>query len=71
MQRLAHDLENAFQEIRNGKMKVQTKLVDILFRGLDALEGYLNCIQADGNEGSEENQDIIDDLSAQIGRAHV
>ncbi len=67
MQRLAHDLENAFQEIRNGKMKVQAKLVDILFRGLDALEGYLGCIQADGNEGTEDNQDIIDDLNHLLG----
>ncbi len=64
MQRLAHDLENAFQEIRNGNMKVQAKLVDILFRGLDALEGYLTNIQTDGTEGDEENQDIIDDLNA-------
>ena len=66
MQRLAHDLENAFQEIRNGKMKAESKLVDILFRGIDALEQYLECIQTDGTEGSEENQDIIDDLNALI-----
>ena len=66
MQRLAHDLENAFQEIRNGKMKAESKLVDILFRGIDALEQYLECIQTDGTEGSEDNQDIIDDLNALI-----
>ena len=63
MQRLAHDLENAFQEIRNGKMKAESKLVDILFRGIDALEQYLECIQTDGTEGSEDSQDIIDDLN--------
>lgn len=68
MQRLAHDLENVFQEIRNGKMKVQTKLVDILFRGLDALESYLGYIQADGNEGDEDSQDIIDDLNALLNQ---
>ena len=62
MQRLAHDLENAFQEIRNGKMKAEARLVDILFRGIDALEQYLESIQTDGTEGSEDNQDIIDDL---------
>ena len=66
MQRLAHDLENAFQEIRNGKMKAESKLVDILFRGIDALEQYLESIQTDGTEGSEDNQDIIDDLNALI-----
>lgn len=66
MQRLAHDLENAFQEIRNGKMKAEARLVDILFRGIDALEQYLESIQTDGTEGSEDNQDIIDDLNALI-----
>jgi len=38
MQRLTHDLENIFSEIRNGNMKVTDKLVDIMFDGLDALE---------------------------------
>ena len=35
MQRLTHDLENVFSEIRSGNMKVNPKLIDILFRGLD------------------------------------
>ncbi|MBO4497202.1 MAG: Hpt domain-containing protein, partial [Lachnospiraceae bacterium] len=38
MQKLTHDMENVFQEIRNEKMKVSSTLVDGLFRGLDALE---------------------------------
>ncbi|MDR1699729.1 MAG: chemotaxis protein CheA [Lachnoclostridium sp.] len=62
MQLLAHHLENVFSEIRNGKVKVRSKLVDILFRGLDALEDYLSRIQGEGNEGTRTNQDIIDDL---------
>ena len=40
--------------------------MDILFRGIDALEQYLESIQTDGTEGSEDNQDIIDDLNALI-----
>ena len=41
MQRLTHDMENVFQEIRSGNMKVQPELIDVLFRGLDALAVYL------------------------------
>ncbi|MBO6108817.1 MAG: chemotaxis protein CheA [Eubacterium sp.] len=64
MQRLTHDLENVFSEIRGGNMKASPKLVDILFRGLDALEGYLSVISSEGNEGTEDNEDIINDLNA-------
>ncbi|MGF7144750.1 two-component system chemotaxis sensor kinase CheA [Anaerotaenia torta] len=63
MQRMTHDMENVFSEIRNGRMKVSSALVDILFKGLDALEGYLGNIQAEANEGEEDNEDIINALN--------
>ncbi len=63
MQRLTHDMENVFQEIRSGNMKVKPELVDVLFRGLDALEGYLANILDSADEGTEENQDIINSLN--------
>lgn len=66
MQRLTHDLENVFSEIRNGNMKANEKLIDVLFRGLDALESYLDVISSEGNEGTEDNEDIINDLNALV-----
>ncbi len=63
MQRLTHDMENVFSEIRNGNMKANAKLIDVLFRGLDALESYLDVISSEGNEGTEDNADIIQDLN--------
>ena len=60
MQKLTHDMENVFQEIRNDKMKVSSNLVDGLFRGLDALEGYLDNIINTQDEGTNDNQDLID-----------
>lgn len=63
MQRLTHDMENVFSEIRNGKMKVSAKLVDVLFKGLDALEQYLDVIVNTGDEGTEDNEDIINSLN--------
>lgn len=66
MQRLTHDMENVFSEIRTGKMKVNDTLVDVLFRGLDALESYLKNIQTSANEGEEEYEDIIQALGAML-----
>ncbi len=63
MQRLTHDMESVFSEIRNGKMKVASGLVDVLFKGLDALETYLSNIQADANEGTEDYEDILSALN--------
>ncbi len=64
MQRLTHDMENVFQEIRSGNMTVQPELVDVLFRGLDALEAYLAEILETANEGTEENEEIINTLNS-------
>lgn len=64
MQRLTHDMENVFQEIRSGNMKVQPELVDVLFRGLDALEAYLDNIMDSADEGTEENEEIINTLNS-------
>ncbi len=63
MQRLTHDMENVFSEIRNGKMKVSSELVDTLFRGLDALESYLSNIVSEANEGTEDYEDILKALN--------
>lgn len=66
MQRLTHDLENVFSEIRNGKMSVTPDIVDIVFKCLDALEGYLANIQDSADEGTEDNEEIINLLNATL-----
>ncbi len=63
MQKLTHNMENVFSEIRTGKMKVKSELVDVLFRGLDALEFYLGNIQESADEGTEDYDSIIVDLN--------
>ncbi len=62
MQKMTHDMENVLQEVRNGNMKVNSKLVDVIFEGLDALEDYLSNIQSDGNEGSNHYTEILETL---------
>lgn len=69
MQRLTHDMENVFQEIRSENMKVSPELVDVLFRGLDALEGYLAEILETANEGTEENEEICNTLNVIAAKA--
>lgn len=73
MQLLTHDMENVFSEIRNGKMKTTSDLVDVLFKGLDALETYLANIQTDGTEGDQDCDDIMSALNqildAGLGKA--
>lgn len=63
MQRLTHDMENVFQEVRSGNMTVKSELVDVLFRGLDALESYLSNIMETADEGTEDNEEIINTLN--------
>jgi len=66
MQTLTHDMENVFSEVRNGNMKVNSDLVDVLFQCLDALEKYVSNIQQTQDEGTEDNEPIIKALNAFI-----
>ncbi|MCR5083230.1 MAG: chemotaxis protein CheA [Parasporobacterium sp.] len=64
MQKLTHNMENVFSEVRNGKMTVDSGLVDLLFQCLDALENYLDTIASTQSEGEEDNQILVDQLDA-------
>ena len=63
MQTLTHDMENVFSEVRNGNIKVNSDIIDVLFHCLDALEEYTNNIQATADEGTNDNADIIKHLN--------
>lgn len=66
MQRLTHDMENVFSEIRNGKLNVNADMVDIVFKCLDAIEGYLSNIIESSDEGTEDNEELIGLLNAAL-----
>ncbi len=66
MQRLTHDMENVFSEVRSGKMVVSAELVDIVFQCLDALEEYLTCITETADEGTNDNEPIISRLNSML-----
>lgn len=63
MQNLTHDMENVFSEVRNGNIKVQPEMIDVLFRCLDALDEYTNNIQESADEGTNDNEPLIKQLN--------
>lgn len=73
MQRLTHDMENVFQEVRSGNMNVTSGLVDVLFQCLDAIDAYLENVKKSSDEGTDDNEAIIqelnDILAAETGNA--
>ena len=64
MQTLTHDMENVFSEVRNGHIKVNPAMVDILFQCLDALDEYVNNIKESADEGTNDNEPLIQQLNA-------
>lgn len=69
MQHLTHDMENVFQEVRSDHIKVTSGMIDLLFKCLDALEGYLDNIKSTSDEGAEDNEVIIKELNDFIAKA--
>ena len=63
MQTLTHDMENVFSEVRNGSIKVNASIIDVVFQCLDALEEYLANIQESADEGTNDNEPIIKELN--------
>ena len=63
MQNLTHDMENVFSEVRNGNIKVQPEMIDVLFQCLDALEEYTDNIQNTADEGTNDNEGLIRQLN--------
>ena len=70
MQHLTHDMENVFQEVRSDKIKVDSSMIDLLFKCLDAIEGYLNNVKESSDEGTEDNELLIKELNNFIAMAN-
>ena len=70
MQHLTHDMENVFQEVRSDKIKVNSSMIDLLIKCLDAIEGYLENVKESSDEGTEDNELIIKELNDFIAAAN-
>ncbi len=68
MQKLTHAMENVLAAARDGKLKVNPNIMDVLFKTVDALEAYLDVIVATGTEGQEANSHLVNALNAILGK---
>ena len=62
MQHLTHTMEDVFQEVRSDKVQVNSSMIDILFKCLDAIEGYLDNVKNTSNEGTDDNEALVKSL---------
>ena len=70
MQHLTHDMENVFQEVRSEKISVDSSMIDLLFKCLDALDAYLENVKSSSDEGTDDNELIIKELNDFIAKAN-
>lgn len=70
MQHLTHDMENVFQEVRSDKIKVDSSMIDLLFKCLDAIDSYVENIKSTSDEGTDDNEIIIKELNDFIAKAN-
>ncbi len=70
MQHLTHDMENVFQEVRSDKISVDSSMIDLLFKCLDALDAYLENVKSSSDEGTDDNEIIIKELNDFIAKAN-
>ena len=68
MQTLTHDMEDVFSKVRDGNIKVDSDMVDILFQCLDALEAYVSIITETADEGDNDNAHLIKALQDILSR---
>jgi len=62
MANLTHDMEDVLQAIRSDEIKINTKIVDILFECLDSLEFSANYVSENGKEDGNEHLELIGKL---------
>lgn len=68
---LTHQMENVLDAIRNGKVEVNSAIVDILFECLDFLENSVNSIANSGAEITGGAEGIIAALNGILGGKSV
>lgn len=59
---LTHKMENVLDLVRNGVLKVNSSIVDILFECFDALEEYIENLEKTGKEGDLDSSELVKKL---------
>lgn len=66
--RLTHEMESLLDEIRKKRIKVNTELMDTLFKCLDELQTYTVSITTEGTEHNGQNLELIKKLWSLQGK---
>ena len=66
MSNLTHQMENVLDEVRNGRISLNEKIIDILFTCFDVLGDMVNYIAAYGQEKESDNSELIEELQKVI-----
>ena len=67
---MTHDMENVFQEVRSERISVDSSMIDLLFKCLDAIDQYIENVKNSSDEGTEDNELIIKELNDFIAKAN-
>ena len=59
---LTHKMENVLDMVRNGVLKVDSAIVDVLFECFDALEEYIENLEKTGKEGDLDSSELVKKL---------
>lgn len=62
MANLTHKMENILDDVRGDKLNINTRIVDLLFEGLDFLEEFVKNVESDGAEGDVNVEELIENL---------
>jgi len=66
MAHLTHEMENALDLMRNGKLAVTSNVMDVLFGCVDILEGQLSEIIESGTDSTNDIKPTVDQLKALV-----
>ena len=60
LSKVAHKMENLFDLVRSGKVEPTPELIDVLLEFLDVIEGMVNNIEEEGNEGDFDVEELFE-----------
>jgi two-component system chemotaxis sensor kinase CheA len=63
---LTHNLENVLDKVRDGTTQLSPQLSDLLFQGVDLLEGILGDAQAGAEPGPESIAALLEELNRSL-----
>lgn len=68
MEGLTHGMEDVLQEIREDKMQIDSKIIELLFICHDLLENCLDSVVTDGNEENIRVDNVLSTLHSIVGQ---